>query len=539
MNLKDHAARWKRDPVAFIRDVLRDPQTGKAFDLYPAERRFIAEAFTVLPDGRLRCSEIVFSAPKKSGKTAIAAMLAIYVAAVIGGPFAEVYCLSNDYEQSVDRVFEACRRIIDASPILRGSAKVTANRITFPSTGSFIQACASDYSGFAGANPSLCIFDELWGYVSERSRRLYDEAVPSPVRKVSARLIVSYAGFSGESDLLESLYRRLLAGEDLGDDFHRNGTLYGLWTSERLAPWQTEQWAAELKEQLRPNAYARLIENQWVSAESSFVSLEDWDSCTDSSLTPLFSSPTMPVWVGLDASTRHDQTGIVVCGYETSINKVRLLWHTAFKPSPEEPLDFENTIVRTLLELGKRYDVRAVIHDPWQLESINQRLKKVGIPMMAYNQTLPNLSAIAGNLYQLVRSRSFIAYRADDLRKAVLQTAITESERGFKLSKLKQSHRIDLTVALAMAAHGAAQRLGVGSEYTVGDFWTEQPFDRDESLPQCDVGFTDRNGDLLPGLVAFKERLRKLREDEERGIDVTSKSYREQHGWSTGEVTRT
>jgi hypothetical protein len=33
----------------------------------------------------------------------------------------------------------------------------------------------------------------------------------------------------------------------------------------------------------------------------------------------------------------------------------------------------------------------------------------------------------------------------DDLRKAVLQTAITESVRGFKLSKLKQSHRIDLT----------------------------------------------------------------------------------------------
>src|SRR6266478_842950 len=100
MALKDHAARWKRDPVAFIRDVLRDPQTGKPFVLYPAEERFFCEAFTVGEDGKLPNSEIVFSAPKKSGKTAIAAMAAIYVAAVIGGAYAEVYCLSNDYEQS-------------------------------------------------------------------------------------------------------------------------------------------------------------------------------------------------------------------------------------------------------------------------------------------------------------------------------------------------------------------------------------------------------------------------------------------------------
>jgi hypothetical protein len=48
--------------------------SGKPFKLYSAERRFIEEAFTVTDEGRLRCWDFVFSAPKKSGKTAIAAI---------------------------------------------------------------------------------------------------------------------------------------------------------------------------------------------------------------------------------------------------------------------------------------------------------------------------------------------------------------------------------------------------------------------------------------------------------------------------------
>lgn len=498
-----HAARWKRDPVAFVNDVLRDPATGTRYDLYQAERRFMSEAFTLTRDGKLPASEIVFSAPKKSGKTCIAAMAAIYVAAVIGGPYSEVYCLSNDYEQSVGRVFEQARRIIEASPLLRGSVKVTADKLLFRSTGSFIQACPSDYSGFAGSSPSLTIFDELWGYVHEAARRLYDEAMPSPTRKVSGRLVVSYAGFSGESDLLEGLYRRLLGGESLGDDFYRAGSLYGCWTDELRAPWQTQEWVDEVREQLRPNAFARLIRNAWVTAESSFVSLEDWDACTDRDLTPLWSSPTMRAWVGLDASVRGDQTAIVVCTWESAISKVRILWHRAIQPSRETPINFEQDVVAPLKELCKRFDVRQILFDPYQLEPVEQQLTRAGLPMVRYVQSIPNLTVCANNLYQLVRSRGLMTYPADDLRKAVLQTAITESERGFKLSKLKQSHKIDLTVAMSMAALGAVRREGVGAEYTVTAF-DGGPLERDEQIPELDLGICDRAGNLLPEVAARK-----------------------------------
>ena len=54
-----------------------------------------------------------------------------------------------------------------------------------------------------------------WAYTSERSQRLWDEMVPVPTRAVSVRLTVTYAGFEGESGLLEGLYKRGLQGQEI------------------------------------------------------------------------------------------------------------------------------------------------------------------------------------------------------------------------------------------------------------------------------------------------------------------------------------
>jgi hypothetical protein len=266
--------RWRRDPVAFIREVLVNPENNKPFELYPEQERFIRLAFTVTPEGGLPYVELLFSGPKKSGKTALAAMLGIYVIVVLGGNYAEVYCVANDFEQASSRVFQAITRIIQASPLLRNSAKNTSNKIEFEATGATITAIASDYADAAGANPTITVFDELWGYVSERSQRLWDEMVPVPTRKISVRLTVTYAGFTGESTLLEGLYKRAMAGEQIGPDLYRAGGMLAYWTHQCHAPWQRKPgWIEQMREQLRPNAFLRLIENRWVSSESSFVDM--------------------------------------------------------------------------------------------------------------------------------------------------------------------------------------------------------------------------------------------------------------------------
>ena len=448
-------ADWKRDPIAFIREVPRDPETGKPFELYPTQERFLREGLTPTSDGRLLYPELLYSAPKKSGKTATAAMVVLYVIVCLGGPYAEAYCCANDYEQAQSRVFQAICRIIEASPLLRSSARITASKIEFPSTGATITALASDYAGAAGANPTITTFDELWGYTSTRSERLWAEMIPVPTRKVSIRLTVTYAGFEGESKLLESLYKRGLRGKEIAPALYRQSGMLMFWSHTQVAPWCDEKWVEESRQSLPPNQYLRMIENRWATSEATFVDMQWWDACVDPALSPELRDPGLSVWVGVDASAKHDSTAIVACTYDRVAKKVRLVWHRIFEPSPNDPLDFEATIERTMLELRTRFALREVRYDPWQMLSIAQRLKVRGLPMVEIPQTIANLTEASQNLYEIVKGRNLRVYADDDVRLAVQRAVAIESPRGWRIAKEKASHKIDVVVALAQAALGA------------------------------------------------------------------------------------
>src|SRR5262249_48051777 len=154
-------------------------------------------AFELDEQGRLRSPELLFAAPKKSGKSTFAAMVVLYMTLVLGGRHAEAILVANDLEQSTGRVFAAIKRIVELCPWLKRSANITQTQIRFPATDATITAIASDYAGAAGANPIISCFDELWGYTSERSHRLWDEMVPPPTRRIACRLTTTYAGFEG------------------------------------------------------------------------------------------------------------------------------------------------------------------------------------------------------------------------------------------------------------------------------------------------------------------------------------------------------
>ena len=272
--------------------------------------------------------------------------------------------------------------------MLRDSAVITQNKITFTSTGSSITAIATDYRGAAGSNPTITAFDELWGVTSESGQRLWDEMVPVPTRKISARLTTTYAGFTGESGLLEALYKRGIAGEQIGPDLYESDGLLCYWTHHGPAPWQDDRWRGEMRLALRPNAYLRLVENQWVSSESTFIDMDWYDACVDHDLSPELADAQLSVWVGVDASTKRDSTAIAVATFDPKIKKVRLVWHKTWQPSVEDPLDFSETIERTLLDLRRRFYVREVRYDPFQMQATAQRLTA---QCRTHDRVCPNL----------------------------------------------------------------------------------------------------------------------------------------------------
>jgi hypothetical protein len=472
--------RWQREPISFITEVLRNPETNRPFDLMPAQREFFKHAFQI-DDGHLRYPEQVFGCPKKTGKTATAAMHMLTTTLVFGGRFAEGYCVANDLEQAQGRVFQAVRRLVEASPYLRRDCVIFASRIEFPETGAVILPIGADYTGAAGANPTISSFDELWGYVSERSRRLWDEMVPSPTRKISARLVTTYAGFEGESQLLEELYKRGLQQPTVGTDLRAGEGLLCFWTHDCVAPWQNERWLLDMRRQLRPNQYARMVENRFTSTEAAFITAEMWDAITVEGGIKAY-NPMFPIWIGIDASTKRDSTAIVCVSFSKKTGICQLVRHYVFQPSPDAPLDFENTVERTIRELRRHFSIRKIFYDPYQMAATAQRLARENLPMEEFPQTSDRLAAMSQLLYELIRSRQLSVYPDTAMRLAAVRAVAVESSRGLRIDKAKQSHKIDVIIALAMACHAAVS----GSGQYGCDFgyhaWSGEP-DRDEPQP--------------------------------------------------------
>ena len=198
--------RWRNDPAEFITEVLRDPETGKPFILLDAEKEFLKCAYALDADGRLLYPDNGVRSAKEIRQDRIRGDARAYHGAYLRRPFAEGYVIANDLEQSQGRVFQAVRRIVEKSPLLLREARVTQYRIEFPATGAAITAIASDYAGAAGANPTISCFDELWGYTSERITTAMGRNGAVAHAQDFLRFTTTYAGFEGESSLLEELH---------------------------------------------------------------------------------------------------------------------------------------------------------------------------------------------------------------------------------------------------------------------------------------------------------------------------------------------
>jgi phage terminase large subunit-like protein len=242
-------SRWRRDPLAFIEECVIDPGTGRPFVLYDEQRQFIRYAFERRPDGRFKRNNWAFSAHKKSGKSTLASLMTLYVAVVLSPLGGQIHIVSNDFDQAVRRIFRICCEIIRASPRLRQVFTIAASKITVRATGTTITAVASEYRGFSGGNPTLNVFDEAAYYNSENAHRMYDEGMPSPTLRLSARLCVSTAGFTGDPSPLHDTYERVVEGGiELEPEFYQRGNELCFWSHRpQLAPWISSEWIEQQK----------------------------------------------------------------------------------------------------------------------------------------------------------------------------------------------------------------------------------------------------------------------------------------------------
>lgn len=449
------------------------PETKAPIKLASHQAAILRHVLTLGPDGRLPYSEVIWSGPKKSGKTTIAALVAEYFGLFIESPN-EVYLCANDLEQSQGRVYKALSQSVKLNRHLTNRADVQV-RITRFDNGTELTALPSDYAGAAGSNHGLSIFDELWAYVSENSRRLWDEMTPPPTRRLAMRLTVTYAGFEGESELLEEFYKRGQKGDPVPDLAHiengegqpacrANGRLFVYWDHQlkrypglTIAP---DDYHAQQREDLRPLAYTRLHENKFTVNESRFITKEQWEACYDPELRALSAGDGRKAVFGADASTTRDLTALVGVYSNSQAKTSDIVFCKAWKPERgvlrlgKPTVDLDETIGKEVERLHKAGQISAIVADPYQMHTLIIKWEKMGIRVIELPQTAARVEADQA-FYDAIIGRTVRHYNHPDLNEHSENAIAVETARGFRLAKEKTRKKIDLMVAASQAHYGA------------------------------------------------------------------------------------
>lgn len=441
-----------------------DPQTGD--DLGPGpirladhQRRIVRAALERDGAGRFRWQTVVYSAPKKSGKTRIAAMVAAWLARS-AGRYAEIYCLANDGKQSADRVLAAVKKANELGH-LGWHDKLT--RVDLPN-GAFIEAVPVDPTGEAGANPTASFWSEMWGFRLTAKERLWTEFTLPPTRQGKAiRWVESYAGYVGESPVLEQLYHQgVEEGRPYGGDLadlpvyvNERANLFCYWDTEPRMIWQTPGYYEAEAALLTESEFQRIHRNQWVTSETEAIPIENWDRCLDERLQgPIH--PKTPLVLGLDASVSGDCTALVaVSRHPQDRARVAIRAGRVWEPPPGGKMDYSVTLERAVRLWCQRYNVVCIVYDPYQLHKMATDLRKEGLAWFAeFSQGKDRLVADK-QFYDLVMSRG-LAHSGDPTMRQHVQNAAAKQQadaRHLRFVKKSDALKIDALVAASMAAH--------------------------------------------------------------------------------------
>jgi phage terminase large subunit-like protein len=442
------------DPADWIEKEFHIPELKGPIQLAPYQKRCLREALSKGDDGLFKYSVIVWSDIKKSAKSTITAAVALWMA--INKSWGEIMCVANDLKQADSRVAYYFRRAIELHPEMSKVAKVRNYRVTFEN-GTKFEAVPIDPSGEAGGNADMVIFSELWGSHSKAQQRMWTEMTLPPLKfGKSFRWIETYAGYSGESPTLESLYAKgKTEGRQLWDDLpvyvNDAARLFMLWNTEPRLSWQTPEYYASEAATLTPGEFNRVHRNQWGSSLNKFVPDAWWNACTEPS--PGRDEYEMVV-VALDAAVSGDCFGVVAVARDPR-NTENLVVRYAKKWEPQgQKLDY-GPIEEEIRRISEAFSVGQFCYDPYQLHSMCTRLAGDGVGWFdEFKQGQARLVADM-QLFDLIRDRR-ISHNGDPDLTEHIQNANAKME-GEKLRLVKRSpnHKIDLAVCLSMACSRA------------------------------------------------------------------------------------
>lgn len=492
--------------VAFLEflPVTSGALAGSQFKVRPWQRAFLEAVYGVADGATRPVRTAVLSMPRKQGKTALAAGLAL---CHLSGPESEqrgqVYSAANDRAQAA-LIYNEMAAIIERVPFLdeRVSLRRHAKEMEDFENGSVYAALSADVPGKHGLSPSFVVYDELGQAAKRDLLDALDTAMGA--RAEPLMLVISTQAADDLSPMSELIDYglRVQAGEIGDPSFHL--THYA--APDDADPWSPETWALanpalddfrSLEDVARQAAQAQripskeaafrnLILNQRVAAETRFLPVSEWKACG----APL--SPDLegrPCWLALDMAATRDLTALVAVfpredgtvdamaqfylpaeGLADRGEKDRVpytVWRdqgflTATPGAATDP----RFIAATVAQLCARFRVQALAYDRWRIESFKMALADEGVTdlaMVEHGQGYRDMAPAVDALERVVAERKLRHANNPVLTWCVSNAVVTrDPAANRKLDKSRAIGRIDGAVALAMALHAMEMKPEAG-----------------------------------------------------------------------------
>jgi len=491
--------------VAFIEQLqhTKGEWAGKPFLLLPWQETIVRDIFGVIkPNGARQFNHCFVLTCKKSGKSELAAAVAVYLLCADDEQSAEIYGMANDRKQA-SIVFDVACQMIKRQPTLNALCKIVESqkRIVFKPTNSFYAAMSSEVSTKYGLNIHGCIFDELLG---QTDRKLYDTMVrgAGAARKQPLNFVITTAGnnrnsicyeeYSKAVDILEgrkidhTYYPAVFSAPDEAD-----------WTDPETWRKANPSYGKIVDEEYYHNACNSAKQNpseeplfrqfflcQWTNSVVKWLPMEKYEKGS----APF--DPAMlkgrPCYAGLDLASTDDIAALVLAfppakddpngnyyilpffwiprdNMNERVKRDHVPYDKWAREGYLEATDgniiYYDFIERKIEELNKIYKIEEIAYDRWGAVQLSQNLTREGFKMVDFGQGFKDMSPASKELMRIVLDEKLMHGGNPVLRWMFENVYIeTDAAGGMKPSKKKSREKIDGAVATVMSVYWAVKR---------------------------------------------------------------------------------
>jgi phage terminase large subunit-like protein len=436
--------------------------------LRPWQHKLLGGVFARRPDGRRRHRVALIGVPRKSGKSALSAGVALDgLFSTRGG---EVYSVAADREQA-RIVFGHAKRMVEASPELSARCSVYRDAIDLRETASVYRCLSSEHYTKEGLSPTLVIFDEVHAQPNDE---LWNVMALAQGARIDPMLLgITTAGVKTDTTGQDSVcYRLFQHGQRVCSGETTDPSFFMSWWAAEDDADHTEPavWRAAnpaLGDLLDPEDMASAINrtpenefrtkrlNQWVSSSQAWLPAGAWDACTAPRPVP----DRTEVVLAFDGSYNNDSTALVLCviGDAPYLDVVQL-WERPINGDPNWTVPIVE-VEDTIRAACRRWHVREIVCDPFRWARSYQVLEDEHLPIVEFPQNPARMTPATQRFYESVLNRT-VAHSGDArLARHLSNTVLKVDSRGQRIMKeTKHSPRkIDLAVAAVMALDRAAQ----------------------------------------------------------------------------------